>query len=131
MLLGVFLRNKFFSILQFLGNLLRDFLGRVHSSFPNLHTILFHLFELDQPIDSLVVAVIVGTQTPDESHKEQYPNFSFPNVSPPRLPQLRKIFVEPSFLMGRPIQLSVHGFRGDFLCLSTNAQRLCLDLFHL
>ena len=40
-LLDLFLRNKFFSILQFLSNLLLDFLGRVYSSFPILHTSLF------------------------------------------------------------------------------------------
>ena len=59
------LRNKFFSILQFIGNLLRNFLGRVCSSFPILNTTLYSVFEPDQPIDSPVVAVIVGIQTPD------------------------------------------------------------------
>ena len=32
------------------------------------------------------------------------------------------------YLLGRPNQLSVQGFSGDFLCLSTNARRLDLDL---
>ena len=35
--------------------------------------------------------------TPLDLSKEQYPNFSFPNVSPPRLPQLRIIFANPIF----------------------------------
>ena len=61
-LLDLFLRNKFFSILQFLGNILLDFPGRVHCSFPILQTRLF-LSEPDQPIDSSVVVVIVGTRT--------------------------------------------------------------------
>ena len=43
-LLDLFLRNKFFSILQFTGNLLLDFLGRVYSSFPILHTSFFFYF---------------------------------------------------------------------------------------
>ena len=62
-LLGLFLRNKLLFIVQFLGNLLLDFLGRVYSSFPTRHTSLF--YEPGQPIDSPVVAVIVGIQTPD------------------------------------------------------------------
>ena len=63
--LDLLLRNTFFSILQFLGNLLLDVIGRVYSSFPILHTNLFCLVELDQPIDSPVVAVTIGTRTPD------------------------------------------------------------------
>ena len=70
-------------------------------------------FEPVQPVDSPVVAVIVGTRTPDWCHKEQYPNFSFPNVWPPCQPQLRIILAEPVFLLSRPIQLSVQGFCGD------------------
>ena len=93
--------------LQFLGKILPDFLGRAY--FPLLHQDYFSLFEPDQPIDSPVVAVIVGTRTPDWSHKEQYLNFSFPNVWPPRLPQLRKVFAE-QFLLGRSIQLSFKDF---------------------
>ena len=58
--LALFLRNKFFSILQFIGNILHDFLGRVCLSIPILHTSLFHLFKPDLPIDSLIVAEIVG-----------------------------------------------------------------------
>ena len=50
---------------SFFGNLLRDFLGRVHSSLPTLHTNLSSPFEPHQPIDSPVVAVIVGFQTRD------------------------------------------------------------------
>ena len=38
--------------------------------------------------------------------------------APPRLPQLRTIFAEPVLLLGRPIQLSVQVFCGDFACLS-------------
>ena len=129
--LALFLRNKFFSILQFLGNLSVDFLGRAHSSIPILHRSLFYLFEPDLPIDSLVVAEIVGTRTPDWPHKEPYVNFSFPNVWPPRLPQLRIIFDETFFLVGWPIQLSAQGFWGYFLCLLTIAQRFGLDLSSL
>ena len=62
--LVMFLRNKFFSILQVLGNLLRDFLGRVYFSIPILHTSLSYLCEPDQPIISLVVAVVAGIPTP-------------------------------------------------------------------
>ena len=36
-----FLRNKFFSTFQHLGNLLLDVLGRVYSSFPILHSSYF------------------------------------------------------------------------------------------
>ena len=89
-MLDLFLRNKFFSILQFLGNHFLDFVGRVCSSFPILHTSLLCLFELDQPIDSPVVVVI-------DLIKEQYQNFCFPNVSPPSLPQLRIILAELIF----------------------------------
>ena len=39
--------------------------------------------------------VIDATRTPVWLHKEQYPNFSFPNVWPPRLLQLCIIFAEP------------------------------------
>ena len=35
-------------------------------------------FEHDLPIDSLVVAEIVGNRTPDCLHREPYLNFSFP-----------------------------------------------------
>ena len=62
------------------------------------------------------------------SHKEQYANFSFPNLSPPRLPQLRKMFPEPIFLLARPSQLSVLRIYGDVACLSMFAQRLGLNL---
>ena len=65
-LLDLFLRNKLFSILRCLGNILLDFLGRVCSSIPILRTSLFHLFEPEQPIDSPVGAVIVWIQTPSD-----------------------------------------------------------------
>ena len=58
-LLNLFHRNKFFSILQFLGNVLHDLLGRVYFSIPILHTSFFFLYEPDLPIDLLVVAEIV------------------------------------------------------------------------
>ena len=48
-----FLRNSVLSILQFLGNMLLDFLDRVYSSFPIFHTNESSLFESDQPIDSI------------------------------------------------------------------------------
>ena len=73
----MFLRHKFFTMLQFLGNFLRDFLRSVFDSVPILHTNLSSLFEPDQPIDSPVVAVIVEIRVLDECHKEQYQNFSF------------------------------------------------------
>ena len=73
-------------------------------------------------MDSPVVVAIIGTRTP-------CPNFFLPNAFPPRLPQLGFMFAEPVFLLARPIQLSVQGFRGDFACLSTFAQRFGLDLF--
>ena len=59
-LLDLFLRSKVFSILQLFGNLSFDFLGRVYFSIEITHTNLFHLFERDLPIDSLVEAEIVG-----------------------------------------------------------------------
>ena len=66
-LLDLFLRNRFFSILQFLDNLLLDFFSE--ESVPHFQSSIqdyfFCLFEPDQPIDSLVVAVIVGTRTLD------------------------------------------------------------------
>ena len=58
--------------------------------------------------------------------KSNVPNFS----SQPQ-PQLHTIFAELLSLLGRPSQVSVQGSFGDFLCLSTNAQRLCPDLFSL
>ena len=87
-LFNLLLRNKLFLILQFLGNLLRDSFGRIFSSLAILHTALFYLCERDQPIDSVVVALIFGIQAPDWLRKEEYQNFSLPNVSLPRLPQL-------------------------------------------
>ena len=67
----LFLRHKFFSMLQFLGNLLLDFLGCVRSSFSNTpHTSCFCLIEPDQPMDSPVAAVIVGTRTRDWSRED-------------------------------------------------------------
>ena len=48
-----------------LHNLLLDFLGRVYSSIPLLHTSLFYLFEPDLPINSLSVAEFVEVRTPD------------------------------------------------------------------
>ena len=68
---------------------------------------------LISPIDLLDVAEIVQIQILDWSHEEQYQDFSFPNVWPPRLPPLRKIFAESFSLLERPIQLSVQGFCGD------------------
>ena len=50
-------------------------------------------FEPDQPIDSPVVAAIVGIQIPDWSLEKQRPNFSFPNNRPPLLPQLHTILL--------------------------------------
>ena len=50
--LDLFLRNRFFLILQFLGNLLREFLGFICFSFPILFSSLFGLFEPDLLIDS-------------------------------------------------------------------------------
>ena len=66
----------FSEFLQFLGNLLLDFLGRLYSSSPIIHTSLFCLFESDQPIDSPVVAVIVGIQILHWSHEKRCQNFS-------------------------------------------------------
>ena len=96
-------------------------------SIPN--TNLSSLFELDQPSDSPVVAVIVGIRLLDESQKEHYQNFSFPNFWPPFLFQFWIIFSELTFLLERMIQLSVPGTYGDFVCLSAFVQRLNLDLF--
>ena len=39
------------------------------------HKLIFYLFQPELPIDSPFVAVIVGIQTPDWSHKESYPTF--------------------------------------------------------
>ena len=131
-LFDLFLRNKFFSSLQLLGNLSLDFLGRtVSSSFPILHTGFFCLFEPEHPIESPVVAVIVGIRTPDWSHKEQYPNFSFPSVWPPRLPQLHIFLLSHFSLIRRPYQVSAQGFCGYFPCILTLAQRFGLDLSSL
>ena len=58
---GLLLRNNFLQILEFLANLSPNFLGRVYSLFPILLSCIFCFFVPDQPIDSLVVAVIVGT----------------------------------------------------------------------
>ena len=63
-----FLRNRFFGILQVLGNLLRDFLGLIFFSFPVLRIISSSLFEPDQPIDLLDVVAILENRVP-ESHK--------------------------------------------------------------
>ena len=63
--LDQFLRNKFFSILQILGNSLLDFLGRVCSSFPILHSNSSFLFEPEKPIHSPEKAVIVEIRVLD------------------------------------------------------------------
>ena len=109
-----FVHNKFFSILRLLGNILLDFIRRVCSSFPNIHTSLFHLFEPDQPIDSPVVAVIVGTRTPDRSHKEQYPNFSLLYVFTSTSASASYDLCWANFLLAWPNQLSVQVFYGYF-----------------
>ena len=64
-LLDLFLRNKFLSILQFIGNPLHDSLGRVYSSIPILHTSLFYLSEPDLLIDFLDVTEIAEIQILD------------------------------------------------------------------
>ena len=56
-------------LLNFLAILCLIVSEEVYSSFPILHASLFCLFEPDQPMDSLVVAVIVGTRTPDSFQK--------------------------------------------------------------
>ena len=127
-LLDLFLHNKFFSTLQFLGNLLHAFLGRVYFSIPILHTSCFHLFECDLTIDLLVETEVVGKLL---IHEEQYPNISFPNISLPLLPQLHTTFTDPFFHLGRPIQLFVQGFCGHVACFSLFAQRSGLDLSSL
>ena len=50
----LFIRNRFFMIPQFLGNLLRDFLGRVYFSFPSLQINGSFLFEPDLPMSLLI-----------------------------------------------------------------------------
>ena len=120
--------ENFLSNLPFLGNPLHDFLGRAYFSIPILHTSSFCLCEVDLPIDLLDVAEIAEIQIIDSSLETQYQNFSFPNFSLQPQPQLHITFAERVAHLGRPSQLSVQGFFGDCLCLSTNAQRLCLDL---
>ena len=75
-LLFLFLRNKFFAILQFIGSLLRDFLEESIPHF-QLSTQFYLLIGPDQHIASPVVAAIVEIRVLDESHKEQYQYFSF------------------------------------------------------
>ena len=53
-LLNLFLRNKFFSLVQFLSNLFHDLLGRVHFSIPSVHTCSLYLFEPDLPSTCLM-----------------------------------------------------------------------------
>ena len=108
-LLDLIHRNKFLSILQFLGNLLQDFLGRAY------------LFGPDLPIDLLDVA----------ETSVRFKLLIDLNFSPQLLPQLNTISAVPFSLLGRPSQLSVQGFCGDFLCLLANAQRFDFDLSSL
>ena len=64
-LLDLFLRNKFFSILQFLGNLLHDLNGRAYFSIPFSIQADFRLSEPDLPIELLDVIEIVEIQILD------------------------------------------------------------------
>ena len=124
----MFLRNKFFLILQFLGNILLDFLGRIYFPSLILHTNWFYLFELDLPIGSIVVAEIVEIRIPGWCHEEQYPNSYFSNISASTSATASYNFAEPFSLFGRPIQPFAQDFCGNFACLSTFAQRFGLDL---
>ena len=111
-LLDLFLRNKFFSILQFLGNLLHGLLAEFQFSIQAY----FYLSESDLPIDLLDVTEVVEIQTLAWSLEKRCQKFSSPNFSPQLLPQLHFPF---------------QGFCGDFLCFSTNAQRFDIDLHSL
>ena len=55
----------FFSIHQFLGNLLHDSLGRLYFSIPILQTSSFYRSEPDLPIGLLAAAEIAETQIID------------------------------------------------------------------
>ena len=55
----------------------------------------------------------------------------FPISRPQLLPQLHTIFAVQFAHLGRQFQLSAQGFYGDFLFLSTIAQRFDLDLSSL
>ena len=78
-LLHLPLRNKFFSILQFLANLLRDFLGRVCFSFQILRVNSSFLFEPDLPIGSPDTAPLFVIRVLDCFHEGQYQKFFVPN----------------------------------------------------
>ena len=124
-----FFATSFFSILQFLGKLLLGFLGRVYSSFPILHTSLFlSLWAWSAHWFACCSCTSLGFELLIDLKQRAISEFLFPNVWPPRLPQLRIIFAEPIFLLARPIHLSVQGFYGDVACLSTFTQRFGLDL---
>ena len=77
------MRNKFFSILQFLGNPLILLEGSTE---------------------------IVKIETPDQSQRGQSRSFSFPNVWPQRLPHFRKIFIESIFSSDDQLSIQVSEF---------------------
>ena len=122
-----FAKHTFSSIFQFLDSLLHDFLGRVYSSNPILHTSLFSLWAWS----AHRFACCSGNRW-DSSHEEQYQNFIFSLKY--RLHLCLNIiqFCADHFLLGRPIELSAQAFCWDFPCLLTIAQRFDLDLcpFH-
>ena len=91
-----FFRNRFFVILQLLGNFLRDFVGRVCfliSHYP--HKSIF-LLEPDLPIDSPYAAPIFEIRVLNWFHRGQYQNFSVPNFLCAFLPRPQIIFSEPA-----------------------------------
>ena len=94
--LGHSLHSNAFAILQFLGNLLCDFLGRACSSFPILHTNWFFRFE-HCPINSPEEVVISKFQVLDGIHVEQFLNFFAPTFQFPH--QLQSLIIFLSFIL--------------------------------
>ena len=75
----MFLHNKFFAILQFLGKFLCDFLDKVNSSFLILHVSRSLLSEPDHPIDSPGTVPNFEIRVLDWFHEGQHLNIFVPN----------------------------------------------------
>ena len=111
----LFLRNKFFSILQLFGNLLLDLLGRAYSSIPILHTSCFYFSVPDLPLDLL--DVVESFRFKFDLRNSNILTLLFPISRHNCSFSFVQFFAEPFSLLGRPSRLSVQGSSGDFLSL--------------
>ena len=108
-----FFANRFFVILEFLGNLLRDFLGRVCFSFPFLRINQSFLFEPEQPTDPLGT-IPSRFEFSNGFIKGHIRIFFVPNFLCPCLQQPQIIVSELHILLNQPGQLSARGRHVNF-----------------